>query len=101
MSPVSSGIVRHIFCLLTSGAARESFLGMAGSQDVLAKVLTNASGAPMTVAEATLIADNALEHSVRCVLAALAAPEILKSHKGRSWLSGISQCNQATRVPDE
>ncbi len=54
-----------------------------GLQDVLAKVLTNASGAPMTVAEATLIADNALEHSVRCVLAALAAPEILKSRQGR------------------
>lgn len=54
-----------------------------GLQDVLAKVLTNANGAPMTVAEATLIADNALEHSVRCVLAALAAPEILRLHKGR------------------
>lgn len=59
---------------------------MVGSQDVLAKVLTNANGAPMTVAEATLIADNALEHSVRCVLAALAAPEILRLHKGRLHL---------------
>lgn len=36
----------------------------------------------MTVAEATVIADNALEHTVRTILAALQAPEILKSTSG-------------------
>ena len=34
-------------------------------QDVLTHVGTGAGGAPMTMAEATLIADNALEHTVR------------------------------------
>lgn len=51
-------------------------------QDVLSDVMTNAGGTPMTVAEATLIADNALEHTVRCILAAMAAPEVLKSMQG-------------------
>ena len=37
----------------------------------------------MTVAEATTIADNALEHSVRTVLASLAAPLFL------AWRSGM------------
>ena len=49
-------------------------------QDVLCKV---AGGSAMTVAEATTIADNALEHSVRTVLASLQAAEILKSTDGR------------------
>ena len=53
-----------------------------GLQDVLSQVMTNAGGTPMTVAEATLIADNALEHTVRCLLAAMAAPEVLKSTQG-------------------
>lgn len=48
-------------------------------QDKLSKVH---NGEMMTVAEATLIADNALEHTVRTVLAALQAPEILKSNAG-------------------
>ncbi|KAK9810099.1 hypothetical protein WJX72_004870 [[Myrmecia] bisecta] len=48
-------------------------------QDVLSKVT---GGAAMTVAEATMIADNALEHTVRSILAALQAPEILKSTAG-------------------
>ncbi|KAK9865083.1 hypothetical protein WJX84_002741 [Apatococcus fuscideae] len=48
-------------------------------QDVLAKV---GGGAAMTIAEATMIADNALEHTVRSLLAALQAPEILKSTQG-------------------
>lgn len=51
-------------------------------QDVLTHVGTGAGGAPMTMAEATLIADNALEHTVRTVLAALTAPELLKSTRG-------------------
>lgn len=38
----------------------------------------------MTVAEATVIADNALEHTVRTILAALQAPEILKSTSGKA-----------------
>ena len=63
---------------LASQGGRHSRL----SQDVLSKVMMNAAGSPMTVAEATLIADNALEHTVRCVLAALQAPEILKSTQG-------------------
>ena len=56
--------------------------GSAWAQDVLSQVMTNAGGTPMTVAEATLIADNALEHTVRCLLAAMAAPEVLKSTQG-------------------
>lgn len=36
----------------------------------------------MTVAEATAIADTALEHAVRCVLQAVHAQEILKSSRG-------------------
>lgn len=48
-------------------------------QDVLCKV---AGASAMTVAEATTIADNALEHSVRTVLASLQAAEILKSTDG-------------------
>ncbi len=35
------------------------------AQDVLTHVGTGAGGAPMTMAEATLIADNALEHTAR------------------------------------
>lgn len=38
----------------------------------------------MTVAEATVIADNALEHTVRTILAALQSPEILKSTSGEA-----------------
>ena len=56
-------------------------------QDVLAKV---GGGAAMTIAEATMIADNALEHTVRSLLAALQAPEILKSTQG--VLSGHLFC---------
>lgn len=41
-------------------------------------------GSTMTVAEATNIADNALEHTVRTILAALQAPEILKSTSGQA-----------------
>ena len=48
-------------------------------QDVLPKAV---GGSSMTVAEATVIADNALEHTVRTILAALQAPEILKSTSG-------------------
>lgn len=48
-------------------------------QDVLTQSF---GGETMTVAEATLIADNALEHTVRCILNALLASEILKSTKG-------------------
>lgn len=48
-------------------------------QDVLSKAV---GGSTMTVAEATNIADNALEHTVRTILAALQAPEILKSTSG-------------------
>ena len=51
-------------------------------QDILAGIRTSSGGAPMTVAEATTIADNALEHSVRTVLASLAAPLFL------AWRSG-------------
>ncbi len=48
-------------------------------QDVLSKAV---GGSAMTVAEAANIADNALEHTVRTILASLQAPEILKSTSG-------------------
>ena len=48
-------------------------------QDVLSNAV---GGSTMTVAEATNIADKALEHTVRTILAALQAPEILKSTSG-------------------
>jgi hypothetical protein len=48
-------------------------------QDVLQRSF---GGAAMTVAEATLIADAALEHTVRAVLDALLASEIIKSTRG-------------------
>lgn len=37
----------------------------------------------MTIDEATNIADSALEHTVRTILASLQAPEILKSTAGK------------------
>lgn len=39
-------------------------------------------GAQLTVAEATDIADTALEHTVRCVMQAVSAQEVLKCSKG-------------------
>ncbi|PSC70531.1 nudC domain-containing 2 [Micractinium conductrix] len=48
-------------------------------QDVLLQAFGDAQ---MTVAEATNIADNALEHSIRCILQAVQAPEILRSSRG-------------------
>lgn len=48
-------------------------------QDVLSKAV---GGSAMTIAEATNIADSALEHTVRTILASLQAPEILKSTAG-------------------
>ena len=48
-------------------------------QDVLQRSF---GGAAMTVAEATLIADAALEATVRTILDALLASEILKSTRG-------------------
>ena len=49
----------------------------------------------MTVAEATLIADNALEHTVRCLLAAMAASEVLKSTQGAHRLAAHARpCKQ-------
>ena len=49
-------------------------------QDVLSKAV---GGSAMTIAEATNIADSALEHTVRTILASLQAPEILKSTAGK------------------
>lgn len=51
-------------------------------QNALIGVKTNASGLPMTVEEATDISDNALEHTVRCIMAAVQAPEVLDSSRG-------------------
>ena len=53
-------------------------------QDVLQRSF---GGAAMTVAEATLIADAALEATVRTVLDALLASEILKSTRGAHLFS--------------
>jgi len=59
-------------------------------QDVLQRSF---GGAAMTVAEATLIADAALEATVRTVLDALLASEILKSTRGVSpVLAGLLSC---------
>ena len=61
--------------------------GMCRVQDVLCSAV---GGSAMTVAEATNIADNALEHTVRTILASLQAPEILKSTSGAAmqyWTS--------------
>ena len=55
-------------------------------QNSLSNGNINPGGAPMTVAEATQIADNALEHSVRCVLAAVQATEILNCSQGKLLL---------------
>lgn len=41
----------------------------------------------MTIAEATNIADSALEHTVRTILASLQAPEILKSTAGKLFVA--------------
>ena len=49
-------------------------------QDVLCKAV---GGSAMTIEEATNIADSALEHTVRTILASLQAPEILKSTAGK------------------
>ena len=49
-------------------------------QDVLSKAV---GGSAMTIAEATNIADSALEHTVRTILASLQAPEILKGTAGK------------------
>ncbi len=52
----------------------------------------------MTIAEATNIADSALEHTVRTILASLQAPEILKSTAGKlsygcwSWPNRAGPC---------
>ena len=60
----------------------------------------------MTVAEATVIADNALEHTVRTILASLQAPEILKSTAGNAvhcagtvvWLALAATCTDRPYV---
>lgn len=65
-------------------------------QDVLSRA---GGGAAMTVAEATLIADNALEHTVRCTLQALLAPELLKSTKGAARIGFTVQNVSLTTVP--
>lgn len=53
-------------------------------QNALIGVKTSASGLPMTVEEATDISDNALEHTVRCIMAAVQAPEVLDSSRGEA-----------------
>lgn len=52
----------------------------------------------MTVAEATNIADNALEHTVRTILASLQAPEILKSTSGVTHLQYFVETLVATEL---
>ncbi len=58
-------------------------------QEVLAGVRTGAAGSPMTMADATRFADNALEHMVRTLGAALAAPQILESTQGALRWDGL------------
>ena len=42
----------------------------------------DSSGYPVTVDDAVSISNNALEHTVRCILAAIQAPEVLDSSRG-------------------
>ncbi|BDA41543.1 probable cell division protein FtsZ 2 at N-terminal half [Coccomyxa sp. Obi] len=58
-------------------------------QEVLAGVRTGIAGTPMTMADATRFADNALEHMVRTLGAALAAPQILESTQGALRWDGL------------
>lgn len=58
-------------------------------QEVLAGVQTGDAGSPMTMADATRFADNALEHMVRTLLAALTAPAILESTQGALRWDGL------------
>jgi hypothetical protein len=58
-------------------------------QEVLAGVRTGVAGAPMTMADATRFADNALEHMVRTLGAALTAPRILESTQGALRWDGL------------
>lgn len=58
-------------------------------QEVLAGVQTGEAGSPMTMADATRFADNALEHMVRTLLAALTAPAILESTQGALRWDGL------------
>lgn len=56
----------------------------------------------MTIAEATNIADSALEHTVRTILASLQAPEILKSTAGEFpviMITLYSACLNLRRMP--
>ena len=50
---------------------------------------TGDAAAPMTMADATRFADNALEHMVRTLLAALTAPAILESTQGALRWDGL------------
>ena len=50
---------------------------------------TGAAGAPMTMADATRFADNALEHVVHTLLAALSARAILESTQGALRWDGL------------
>lgn len=61
----------------------------AAVQEVLAGVQTGDAAAPMTMADATRFADNALEHMVRTLLAALTAPAILESTQGALRWDGL------------
>ena len=58
-------------------------------QEVLAGVQTGEVGSPMTMADATRFADNALEHMVRTLLTALMAPAILESTQGALRWDGL------------
>lgn len=54
-------------------------------QETLIGLRTNDSaGSPVTVDDAVGISDNAMEHTLRCLLAAVQAPEVLDSSKGDS-----------------
>ena len=50
---------------------------------------TGAAGAPMTMADATRFADDALEHVVRTLLAALTGRAILESTQGALRWDGL------------
>ena len=51
----------------------------------------------MTIAEATNIADSALEHTVRTILASLQAPEILKSTAGKPAMASVYMHAQTSK----
>ena len=64
------------------------------------EVTTNADGSPMTVADATSIADSAQESLVKLVLSSLSSDDVLLADQGVSllvWL--LCTSNSVEKIP--